>query len=72
VHPEFVFLLLEELRTAHLDPVKRPEPGFLDAAAWRASLAAAGFDAVRLVPDFDRAVAAYPEHSLAAIVARAP
>ena len=71
VHPELVFLLLDELRAVRLDPERRPEPGFLDAASWRASLAAAGFDDVRLVPEFDRAVAAYPEHSLAAIVARA-
>ncbi|MBI4603797.1 MAG: class I SAM-dependent methyltransferase [Planctomycetes bacterium] len=70
VHPEMVFLLLDELREAVLDPETRPEPGFLDAASWRASLERAGFSRVRFVPPFERAVAAYPAHCLAAIIAR--
>lgn len=69
VHPEFVFQLLDEFRNPLLDPGLRPEPGFLDAASWRASLASAGYGRVRFIPDFERAVEAYPEHSLAAIVA---
>jgi SAM-dependent methyltransferase len=71
VHPEFIFLLLEEFRGARLDPSTRPEAGFLDAGSWHASLGAAGFRSVQLIPDFPRAVAAYGEHSLAAIIATA-
>jgi len=69
VHPEFVFQLLEEFRNVVLDPELRPEPGFLDARSWRASLQSAGFQRVRFVPEFEAAVAAYPEHSLVTIVA---
>jgi SAM-dependent methyltransferase len=69
IHAEFVFQLLAEFRNPVLDPELRPEPGFLDAASWRASLARAGFSAVRFVPELAAAVAAYPDHSLAAIVA---
>ena len=69
VHPEFVFQLLDEFRSPLLDPESRPEPGFLDAASWRASLERAGFGDVRFVPEFEPAVAAYPEHSIAAITA---
>lgn len=70
VHPEFVFQLLDEFRNVTLDPLTRPEPGFLDAASWRASLEQAGFHGIRFVPDFVKAVAAYPAHSLGAITAR--
>jgi SAM-dependent methyltransferase len=69
VHPEFVFQLLEAFRGPLLDPEVRPEPGFLDAPSWRAALERAGFRAVRFIPEFEAAVAAYPEHSLAAITA---
>jgi SAM-dependent methyltransferase len=71
VHPEFIFQLLDEFRRPHLDPESRPEPGFLDAASWRKSLARAGFEDVRFVPEFEPAVAAYPEHSIAAITSEA-
>lgn len=70
VHAEFTFQLLDEFRNVHLDPELRPEAGFLDAQSWRASLERAGFKDVRFFPEFKAAVAAYPEHSLAAIVAR--
>jgi SAM-dependent methyltransferase len=70
VHPEFVFRLLEDVRRPVLDPEFRPEPGFLDAPGWRGALARGGFHDVRFTPDFEAAVAAYPEHSLAAITAR--
>jgi hypothetical protein len=66
-----VFQLLDEFRDVRLDPEARPEPGFLDAPSWRASLRRAGFGDVRFFPDFEAAVRAYPEHSLAAIVAKA-
>jgi SAM-dependent methyltransferase len=69
VHPEFVFQLLEEFRSVVLDPELRPESGFLDARSWRASLHTAGFKRIRFVPDFEAAVAAYPEHSLVTLVA---
>jgi SAM-dependent methyltransferase len=69
VHPEFVFQLLKEFRNVVLDPELRPEPGFLDAQSWRASLERAGFQRVRFVPDFEAAVAAYPEHTLVTMVA---
>ncbi len=70
VHPEFIFQLLDELQSVRLDPELRPEPGFLDAASWGASLERAGFARVRFIPELGRAVAAYPEHTLAAIIAR--
>jgi SAM-dependent methyltransferase len=69
VHPEFVFRLLEDLRRPLLDPEVRPEPGFLDAASWRAAIERGGLRDVRFTPEFEAAVAAYPEHSLAAITA---
>jgi SAM-dependent methyltransferase len=69
VHPEFVFQLLDEFRSPLLDAESRPEPGFLDAASWRTSLDRAGFGRVRFIPEFEPAVAAYPEHSIAAITA---
>lgn len=69
VPQEFVFQLLDEFREVALDPEARPDPGFLDAAAWRTSLEQAGFRDVRFFPDFEAAVKAYPAHSLAAILA---
>ncbi len=69
VHPEFVFQLFDEFRHVTLDPLARPEPGFLDEASWRAALKMAGFARVAIHPDFSKAVAAYPAHSLGAITA---
>lgn len=69
VHPEFVFQLIEAFRDVKPNPNYRASWGFLDDAAWRAALGAAGFGSVTFVPDFRAAVAAYPEHTLAAIVA---
>jgi len=70
VHPEFVFQLLDEFRIVRLDPETRPEPGFLDASSWRASLLKAGFASVQFFPDFEAAVQAYPEPSMGAMVAK--
>ncbi len=69
VHPEFVFQLIEAFRDVKAKAPYRGSWGFLDDAAWREALNAVGFGAVTFVPDFPAAVAAYPEHTLAAIVA---
>ena len=53
-----------------LDPVLRPNHGFLSPAAWRASLLAAGFRDVTLVPDVDAVALRYPKFFVGAIVAR--
>jgi len=74
-HPlpvEFVFGLLREFREIRRDPEYRPHGGFLEWPHWRMALERAGFEGIRTVPDFEAAVRAYPEHSLAAIVARRP
>lgn len=70
VHPEFVFQLLDGFRSSELDPVARPEAGFLDPESWLRSLERARFAVARVLPRFPEAVVAYPNHSIAAIVAR--
>jgi SAM-dependent methyltransferase len=69
VHPEFVFQLIATFREVKASAPHRASWGFLDGIAWREALSDAGFAAVSFVPDFPAAVAAYPEHTLAAIVA---
>ncbi len=72
-HPlsiEYVFQLLREFREYRRDPDCRPHGGFLEWPHWQAALWRAGFEEVRSVPDFAKAVLAYPEYSMAAILAR--
>ena len=65
VHPEFVFQLLH-------DPDALPLEGrrwsFIDLPAWRRILSEAGFSRIHCLPDFEAAVSAYGEYSVAAIV----
>jgi SAM-dependent methyltransferase len=70
VHPEFIFQLLDEFREVAVHPVHRPSWGFLDGAGWLESLARAGFGEIKAVPDPGRLARSYPEHTIAAIVAR--
>ncbi|MDL2718952.1 MAG: class I SAM-dependent methyltransferase [Acidobacteriota bacterium] len=67
---DFVFNFLTSFTNVTLDPVLRPNHGFLSPAAWRASFAAAGFQGVTLVPDVDAVAARYPKFFVGAVVAR--
>jgi SAM-dependent methyltransferase len=67
---DFVFNFLTSFTAVKLDPVRRPNHGFLSPAAWRASFEAAGFREVFLVPDVDVIAESYPKFFVGAIVAR--
>ena len=67
---DFVFNFLTSFTNVTLDPVLRPNHGFLSPAAWRASFAAAGFGDVTLVPDVDAVAARYPKFFVGAVAAR--
>ncbi len=70
VGAEFPFQLLDSFTAVRLDPVTRPEPGFLTAEPWLAALARAGFVDTTLVPDVIRLRALYPGFFAAAICGR--
>jgi SAM-dependent methyltransferase len=67
---DFVFDFLSSFTDVALDPVLRPNHGFLSPAAWRASFAAAGFRDVTVLPDVDAVAAKFPKFFVGAIVAR--
>ncbi len=67
---DFVFNFLTSFTDVSLDPVLRPNHGFLSPAAWRANFSAAGFREVTLIPDVDAVAARYPKFFVGAIVAR--
>jgi len=67
---DFVFNFLTSFTDVRLDPVLRPNHGFLSPAAWRESFRAAGFRDVTFVPDLDAVAARYPKFFVGAIVAR--
>jgi SAM-dependent methyltransferase len=67
---ELVFNLLESFRAPLLDPVWRPNGGFLTPEQWTAAFKTHGFDDVRVVPDIASIRDAYPSFAVAAIVAR--
>jgi SAM-dependent methyltransferase len=67
---DFVFNFLSSFTNVALDPVLRPNHGFLSPAAWRANFTAAGFREVTLVPDVDAVAARYPKFFVGAIAAR--
>ena len=67
---DFVFNFLTSFTNVALDPVLRPNHGFLSPAAWRANFAAAGFRDVALVPDVDAVAARYPKFFVGAVAAR--
>lgn len=70
VGAEFPFQLLDSFTAVTLDPVTRPEPGFMTAEPWLAAFARAGFDDVAIVPDVVRLRALYPGFFAAAICGR--
>ncbi len=67
---EFPFQLLDGFTTVRLDPVTRPEAGFMTAEPWLAAFARAGFRDVVIVPDVIRLRALYPGFFAAAICGR--
>jgi SAM-dependent methyltransferase len=67
---ELVFNLLESFRAPLLDPVWRPNGGFLTPEQWTAALQANGFREVQVFPDIAGIRDAYPSFAVAAIVAR--
>ncbi len=67
---DFVFNFLTSFTDVSLDPVLRPNHGFLSPAAWRANFSAAGFREVTLIPDVDAVAARYPKFFVGAIAAR--
>ncbi|MBK9064937.1 MAG: class I SAM-dependent methyltransferase [Acidobacteria bacterium] len=68
---DFVFNFLASFTNVTLDPVLRPNHGFLSPAAWRASFAAAGLHGVEVLPDVDAVAARFPKFFVGALVARA-
>lgn len=71
VYPEFIFGFLDSFTNVTLHPERRPIHGFLSPAAWRASLLAAGFRSVEVLPDVDAVAARYPNFIVGAVLARA-
>lgn len=70
VWAELVFSLLASFTRVELDPVLRPNHGFLSPRPWRASLRAAGFDPVLLTPDVEAVREIYPRFFTAAVFGR--
>jgi SAM-dependent methyltransferase len=70
VGAELPFQLLSAWRAVRLDPVTRPEPGFLTAAQWTSALERAGFRDVVLEPDAAALVALQPNFYAAAVCGR--
>lgn len=69
IYVEFIFNLLEAFREPVLDPVWRPNGGFLTPEQWTAALTAHGFRGVRIVPDVAKIRDVYPSFVVASIVA---
>jgi SAM-dependent methyltransferase len=70
IYVELVFDLLESFTQVALDPVARPTHGFLTPAAWRESLARAGFSDVAFLPDAEEIAKGYPSFFISAVAAR--
>lgn len=69
IYVEFIFNLLSAFREPVLDPVWRPNGGFLTPEQWTAALTANGFGRVRIVPDIAAIRDVYPSFVVASIVA---
>ena len=69
---DFVFDFLSSFTDVTLDPVLRPNHGFLSPAAWRASFSAAGFCDIEVFPDVDAVAERFPRFFVGALVARRP
>ena len=72
IYVEFIFRFLGSFNSVVTHPERRPAHGFLSPAAWRASLAAAGFTGTRLAPDVERLSARYPDFFVAVVSATRP
>lgn len=70
IYVELVFDLLESFTRVTLDPVARPNHGFLTPAAWRESLRRAGFTDVTFLPDAEEIARSYPSFFVSAVAAR--
>lgn len=70
IYVELVFDILESFTQVTLDPLARPTHGFLTPAAWRESLARAGFTDVTFLPDAEEIAKSYPSFFVSAVAAR--
>jgi SAM-dependent methyltransferase len=70
IYVELVFDFLESFTQVKTDPALRPTHGFLTPAAWRASLADAGFRDVTVLPDVDALAESFPDFFVGAVIAR--
>jgi SAM-dependent methyltransferase len=71
IYPELMFQILESFTDVRIDPVFRPNPGFLTAAEWVNALGCAGFERAEVAPDLDRIRQLYPHFFTGAIAGRA-
>jgi SAM-dependent methyltransferase len=67
VYAEFIFNLMETFRSPRLDPVYRPDGGFLTPEQWQAAVGAAGFQEIRFLPDIRKVLGQVPEFVVAAL-----
>ena len=67
---ELVFNLLKSFREPQLEPVWRPNGGFLTPEQWTLALQANGFGNVEIFPDIAAIREDYPSFAVAAITAR--
>lgn len=72
IYVDFIFEFLSSFSNVRTHPIRRPASGFLSPAAWRESLAAAGFADVEVTPDVESLAADYPDFFVAAVSARRP
>jgi SAM-dependent methyltransferase len=70
IYVELIFDFLESFTSVKTDPLLRPTHGFLTPAAWRASLTAAGFEGVTILPDVDTLAERYPDFFVGTVTAR--
>jgi SAM-dependent methyltransferase len=69
---EFIFNLMQTFRSPILQSTYRPNGGFLTPAQWGAAMEAARFRDVKVLPDFERVAARFPDFCVAAIGATRP
>jgi SAM-dependent methyltransferase len=72
VPADLIFQLFRSFIDVGTDPLLRPHHGFLEPAAWRAALEAAGFVEVAVVPDLERIRDLYPRFFAGVVVGRRP
>jgi len=72
LYAEFVFNLIETFRSPRLDPVHRPNGGFLTPEQWKEAIESAGFVDTRFAPDITRIRRQAPDFFVAAIGAARP